>query len=181
MKLLKIILLSIISIVALLLITAAFIDGNYAVSRSITIYKPTPEVFTYVSHIKNQDTYSVWAKKDPASEKTYTGSDAAVGFISKWNSKVSEVGEGEQEIIKISPGKRIDMELRFKRPFKATDYAYIETTALDEAETKVTWGFTGKMAYPMNVLLLFMNMDKMLGDQLDEGLVNLKTILEKKQ
>jgi len=179
MKLLKVIILALISIVLLLLIIAAFIDRNYAVSRSITIYKPTPEVFAYVSHIKNQDVYSVWTKKDPNVEKSYTGSDASVGFISRWNSKINEVGEGEQEIKKISPGKRIDMELRFKRPFEATDYAYMETTALDETETKVTWGFTGKMNYPMNALLLFMDMENILGSQLNEGLVNLKAVLEK--
>jgi hypothetical protein len=39
--------------------------------------------------------------------------------------------------------------------------------------------FDGKMNYPMNLMLVFMDMDKMLGDQLNQGLVNLKTILER--
>jgi hypothetical protein len=34
------------------------------------------------------------------------------------------------------------------------------------------------MKYPMNLMLLFMNMEKMVGNDLGNGLKNLKTILE---
>lgn len=179
MKLVKIVSITLISLLSLFLLIAAFVNGNYEVSRSVIIYKPTPEVFTYVSHIRNQEAYSVWAKKDPHSEKSYTGSDASVGFVAKWKSKIKDVGQGEQEIIKVTPGKRIDTELRFKEPYESTNYAYMETTALDEAETKVTWNFAGKVSYPMNISLLFLNMEITVGKQLNEGLVNLKTILER--
>jgi hypothetical protein len=36
------------------------------------------------------------------------------------------------------------------------------------------------MKYPMNIMLLFMNMDEMLGKDLETGLVNLKAVMEKK-
>lgn len=181
MKLVKIISITLFSLVSIFLLIAAFVNRNYEVSRSIIIYKPTPEVFSYVSHIRNQDAYSAWAKKDTASEKSYTGSDASVGFVAKWNSEVKDVGQGEQEIIKITPGKRIDMELRFKKPYKSTNYLYMETTALDEAETKVTWNFSGTVPYPLNISLLFLNMETNVGKQLNEGLVNLKALLEKQR
>jgi hypothetical protein len=35
------------------------------------------------------------------------------------------------------------------------------------------------LPYPFNLMLLFMNMDKMIGDDLSTGLTNLKTLLEK--
>jgi hypothetical protein len=35
------------------------------------------------------------------------------------------------------------------------------------------------MKYPMNLMLLFMNMEKMVGGDLDKGLQNLKSVLEK--
>jgi hypothetical protein len=35
------------------------------------------------------------------------------------------------------------------------------------------------MKYPMNLMLLFFNMDEMLGKDLNTGLTDLKTILEK--
>jgi len=102
-----------------------------------------------------------------------------VGFVSAWDSEMNEVGKGEQEIKKIIEGDRIDFELRFIKPFEATDNAYMSTESVADSSTKVTWGFNGRMNYPMNLMLLTMNMDEMLGKDLQEGLVNLKANLEK--
>jgi hypothetical protein len=55
----------------------------------------------------------------------------------------------------------------------------MSTTIVSDKETKVSWAFTGKMKYPMNLMLLFMNMEKMIGNDLQNGLNNLKGILEK--
>ena len=46
-------------------------------------------------------------------------------------------------------------------------------------QTKVKWGFNGKMNYPMNLMLVLMNMDAMIGKDLATGLQNLKAVLEK--
>ncbi len=53
------------------------------------------------------------------------------------------------------------------------------TESSSENATKVKWGFSGRMDYPMNLMLLFMNMEEMLGKDLDKGLQNLKAVLEK--
>jgi uncharacterized protein YxeA len=105
--------------------------------------------------------------------------DGTVGFIAAWDSDNKEVGKGEQEIINLVEGDRIDLKLRFKKPFEAEDDAYLITQKISDNETNVIWGFKGKMNYPLNFMLLFMNMEKMLGDDLQTGLVDLKTILEK--
>ncbi len=180
MKILKKIFLAIIGLIVLLLIVAIFVKKEYSVVRDITINKPRHEVFEYVKNIKNQNYYSKWNLADPNAVKTYTGTDGIVGFIAAWDSKMKDVGQGEQEIKKIQDGERLDMELRFIRPFKATDYAYMTTESISENQTKVSWGFNGKMAYPMNLMLLAYNMDKLLGGDMDSGLTNLKDILEKK-
>jgi len=62
----------------------------------------------------------------------------------------------------------------------STDYGYFVTEALSANQTIVKWGFNGKMPYPMNVMMLFMNMDEMLGKDLQASLINLKSNLEKK-
>ncbi len=180
MKILKRIFLAIIGLIALLLIVALFAKKEYSVVRDITIDKPKQEVFDYVKNIKNQNYYSKWNMTDPNAVKTYTGTDGTVGFIASWDSKMNDVGQGEQEIKKIQDGERLDMELRFTRPFKATDYAYMTTESISGNQTKVSWGFYGKMDYPMNIMLLMYNMDKTLGGDMNAGLLNLKAILEKK-
>ena len=112
-------------------------------------------------------------------KKEYRGTDGTVGFVSAWDSEKGDVGKGEQEIKKITDGERIDFELRFIKPFESTEPAYLITESTSDNQTKVKWGFSGKMKYPMNLMLLCMNMEEMIGKDLQTGLNNLKTTLEK--
>jgi hypothetical protein len=179
MKVLKIVFFSIIGIIAIALITALFLKKEYAVEREVIINKPKAEVFAYLLPLKNQDNFSVWAKKDPDMKKEYKGTDGTVGFVSSWDSQKDDVGKGEQEIKKIADGERIDYELRFIKPFESTDNAFMSTEAATENQTKVKWGIFGKIPYPMNLMVLFCDMDKMLGKDIEAGLTNLKGNLEK--
>lgn len=179
MNALKKILLAVAILVAIPLIVALFVKSEYMVEREITINKPRQEVFEYVKYIRNQDQYSKWNMMDPNMKKEYRGTDGAVGFVAAWDSEDEKVGKGEQEIKKITEGERIDMELRFYEPFESTDAAYMSTEPVDESQTKVKWGFNGKMPYPMNLMSLFMDMDAMLGPDLETGLSNLKNLMEK--
>ena len=178
MKALKIIGLTLVGIIALALIAGLFVNGKYAVVREITINKPKQEVFDFVKYLKNQNKFSVWAKIDPSMKTEFRGEDATVGFVSAWDSKNQDAGKGEQKITKITEGERIDYELHFIEPFESTDFAFITTEAISENVTKVKWGFNGEMKYPMNLMMLFMNMEKMLAPDLENGLNNLKVILE---
>ena len=112
-------------------------------------------------------------------KKTYSGTDGEIGFISAWDSTDKNVGTGEQEIKTITENERLDFELRFFKPFKATHIAYMITHKISDNQTRVSWGFDGDMKYPMNLMLLFMDFDKMIGGDLATGLHNLKEILEK--
>ena len=178
MRIIKKLIFGLLAFIAILLIAALFVNKDYAVEREVTINKPIDSVFNYIKHMKNQDNFSVWNKKDPNSKKTSKNTDGKVGFIYTWDSQNDEVGAGEQEIMKITPNERIDCELRFKRPFEATDKAYFITEPV-YGGTKVKWGFNGSMAYPMNLLLLVMDMEDMLGKDLQKGLDDLKVLLEK--
>jgi uncharacterized protein YndB with AHSA1/START domain len=181
MNILKKLLIVLAIIVAIPLIIALFLKKDYAVEREITINKPRHEVFNYIKYLKNQDNFSKWATMDPDMKKTYRGTDGMPGFVSAWESDNPDVGIGEQEIVKIVEGERIDYELRFIKPFEAKEPAFMTTESLAENQTRVLWGFNGHMDYPMNLMFLFMDMEKMIGDDLETGLTNLKTILEKKQ
>lgn len=165
------------AVVALILLLAAIAPKNYDVSRSIEIHRPKSVVFGYLKSLKKQDEWSPWGKRDPNMEKEFTGTDGEVGAISYWNGN-KEVGEGEQEITNIVEGERIDSELRFLKPFKSTSDAYILTKEIEPYVTKVIWGFSGKNKFPMSIMMLFMNMDKAVGKDFEEGLASLKEILE---
>ncbi len=179
MKIIKKILLIIGIIAVILLITALFVRKEYGVERQITINKPVAEVFDYVKFLKNQEIYSVWYSIDPGMKTYYIGNDGTPGFIVGWDSDNEDVGAGEQEIRNIKFGERIDYELRFIRPFKSTAHTYIVTQPDGDNKTIVKWGFNGRMNYPVNLMLLFMNFEEMIGKDFETGLLNLKIIIEK--
>jgi len=179
MKIVFIILIAILSLVALLLLVGLFMKKEYHVARDVVINKPKQLVFEYIKLLKNQNKYSVWATMDANMKTEFTGTDGTAGFVSAWDSQDKNVGRGEQEILKVVDGERVDYEIRFIKPFESTSDASMTTVSVNENQTKITWAFTGKMKYPMNLMLLFMNMEKMIGNDLQNGLENLKGLIEK--
>ncbi len=168
----------IVGLIVLLLILGLFMDKNMTIEKSITINKPRQQVFDYVKYIKNHDNFSVWAMMDPEMKKEYRGTDGQEGFVFAWDSiKKKNVGAGEQEIKKISAPNEIDWELRFCRPMQDVAKAKMLTESVPGDKTKVQWGFYSKMKYPMVIMKPMMT--GMLGKSLDQGLANLKGVLEK--
>jgi hypothetical protein len=180
MKILIGIIIALTAIIVLFLIIGLFVKKDYSVGKDVIVNKPKAIVFEYLKFLKNQNKFSVWGSVDPNMKTVFTGTDGTVGFVSAWESDSNKnVGKGEQEILKIVDGERIDYEIRFLKPFKSTSWAYITSIAINDNQTKVHWGFAGKMKYPTNLTMLFMHMEKMVGGDLEKGLQNLKAILEK--
>jgi hypothetical protein len=179
MRIIKKLLLLVLGLVGLVLIAGLLMKKEYSVVKEVTINQPKDSVFNYIKFLKNQDNFSVWSKMDPAMKKFSKGTDGQVGAINGWDSQQENVGAGEQEIKNIVNGERIDFELRFKRPMESTEQAYISTESVNPNQTKVKWGFNGKFPYPMNVMMPFMGIEEMIGNDLQKGLDNLKVELEK--
>lgn len=168
----------VLGIVLLIIFLALIAPKSYNVNRSIIINKPLPEVFTYLKYLKNQDNWSLWAEKDPNMNKSITGVDGEVGCISSWKGN-KEVGEGEQEIIRVLENQKIETQLRFLKPFKSTSNGYMKVNQ-DKKGTQVVWGFSGENKFPISIMMLFMNIEKNIGKDFEYGLNKLKGILETK-
>ncbi len=178
MKILKRILLFIVSLIVIALVAALFVSKDLNVNKEVVINKPKQQVFDYIKQLKNQNKYSVWAKMDPNMKTSFTGTDGTVGFVSAWEGN-KDVGKGSQTITNIVDGDKLETDLKFIEPWESTAKAKMTTISVNDSVTKVSWGFESKMAYPMNLMKLFMNMEKMLGDDYEKGLANLKSVLEK--
>ena len=179
MKFLKKVIILLITLVSLILIIALFVKKDFHVSRTVEVSVDNQEAFDYVRYLKNQEEFTVWT--DSEMKQTYTGEDGKVGSIHAWDSKNEDIGAGEQEIMKIEEGKRIDFELRFIRPWESTAGAYLSTESQEDGKTKVTWGFDGSTPWPWNFFSLFMDIDAKLGPDLQKGLDKLKEILESEE
>ncbi len=177
MNILIIILIILGSIIALFLIAGLLLPKNFKISRDLIINKPKQEVFDYLKLIRNQEKYSVWVMKDPNVKIVYTGTDGTVGFTSSWVSDDKNVGIGEQEIKSINDGESMEVEVRFKKPFQATNYALTTVAATADGQTTVTSSFFGQCKFPMNVMFVFMS--KILGKDMLKNLENMKANIEK--
>ncbi|MFN8206578.1 MAG: SRPBCC family protein [Bacteroidales bacterium] len=176
MRILKIAGITVLIIIAAVLLAAVFVPKSYTVSVSVNIAQPREVVFDYVRMLKHQVEYSVWVMADPDLQPEYAGTDGTVGAIQKWNSKMDDVGEGEQEITALSPD-RMDLDLRFIRPFKGTAKAANIFTALTDSTSKLTSEFYSNSPYPMN-LPSYVFGRKMMRESQTTNLQNIKRILE---
>lgn len=179
MKVFKKVLIVIAALFVVLLVVALFAKKEYTVEREITINRPKQEVFNYVKYVENQRNYSKWVMLDPNVRFTHKGTDGTVGYQSTWESDKDEVGKGEQQITAIKEGERADVALHFIKPFEGKATAYTTTDAISDSQTKVKWVFNSKIPYPMNLMMVFVDIPEMLGKDMDTSLVNLKTVLER--
>ncbi len=165
------------SLIALFLLVALFTKREFTIEKQVTINKPKADVFNYMKVLRNQEKYSVWVMKDPAIKLVYSGTDGTVGAKSAWESNDKNVGIGEQEITQLNEGESMQVVIRFKKPFEATNWATNTLTTTGDGQTKLVQSFYGKCKFPMNVMVYFM--DKMVGRDMQKGLDNMKYQLEK--
>jgi uncharacterized protein YndB with AHSA1/START domain len=162
-------------IVAIPLIIALFIKKDYTIERTVVVDKPKETVFNYIRFLRNQDHYSKWVMTDPAMRKSFRGIDGETGFVYAWHGN-KQAGKGEQEIKGIREGERLDVEVRFEKPFKNVARTPMITQATGNNATLVTWRMEGHNSYPMNLMNLFL--PGMLGKDMEQSLHTLKGILE---
>ncbi|MES2560034.1 MAG: SRPBCC family protein [Bacteroidota bacterium] len=175
MKILKYILFVIIGIVALVLIAAAIMDKSYSLTKEVTINRPAMDVYNYMRMHSNQVEWSAWYKMDTLAKMEITGTDGEVGSAWHWDSEVT--GKGEQKIVALEPGAKIACELHFIKPFEGLATNDVTFESIDSTHTIVRNTFSGSSPYPMNIMSLCNDM--MIGTPMQDGLNNIKAIMEK--
>ena len=164
-------------IVLFILILHLVAPKDFKVSRSILINMPLEKVYNSLRSLKQQQEWSVWGKRDPEIKIEISGIDGEIASMQRWKGN-KDVGEGEQELTKLIPMERIETELRFIKPWKITNTGFFDLKQQADG-VMVTWGFWGKNKFPFSILMLFMNMDKAIGKDFEEGLSNFKVFIEK--
>ena len=177
MKILRILLTIIGSIVALLLITALFVSKDMNYQQSVTINAPMETVWENVNSLADLDKWSPWNEKDPNMKKSMSGTDGTVGAKQSWESDKEDVGVGSQTITKLEPSHTMLTELKFMEPWESEAQSFVKLEA-DGSGTKATWGFESQMPYPMNLMGLFMDMEDQIGPDYKKGLNKLKALCE---
>jgi hypothetical protein len=167
------------ALIVLLVIFIASRPADFRVVRSATINAAPDEVFPQVNDLHNWEAWSPWAKLDPAMKQTYDGAPAGVGAIYSWNGN-SNVGEGKMTVTDSKPTELVRIRLEFKRPFAAVNN--VEFTFMPQgSQTTVSWSMEGKLNFMTKAFGLFMSMEKMVGGMYEQGLAQMKTVVETKK
>jgi effector-binding domain-containing protein len=177
MKILKILLYLVLAIVALIVALGVFGKKSYHVERSIEMAVPKKMAYEYAHFFKNFNDWSPWSPLDPNMTSSVTGADGEVGVTYTWKGN-EDVGAGSQKITGIA-ADRIDYEVRFTEPFESVSPVFMRFEDKDSL-TKVTWGFDMHLAFPWNGFAMFTDMDAAIGRDYENGLENMKKILEAK-
>jgi ribosome-associated toxin RatA of RatAB toxin-antitoxin module len=107
-------------LIAVFLVMVMMQPAHYQVERSATINAPAPAVFALVNDFHKWDSWSPWAKLDPAMKQSYEGAPAGTGAIYSWAGN-SEVGVGKMTITESRPSDLVKIKLEFIKPFAATN------------------------------------------------------------
>ena len=168
-----------VGVVALLVVFALVIatrPADFRISRSAVIPASPAAVFAQVNDFHNWEAWSPWAKMDPDAKSTFDGPTSGVGSKFHWAGN-SQVGEGNMTIAESRPNDVIRIDLEFLKPFAAKNNAEFTFKPVDDG-TEVNWTMTGKNNFMGKAFSLFVDCDKMVGGQFEQGLANITSVVE---
>jgi hypothetical protein len=168
--------LCVVVLIAVFALAVATRPADFRIKRSAIIPAPPAVVFAQVNDFHNWEAWSPWAKMDPNAKSDFDGPTSGVGSKFHWDGN-SQVGEGNMTIAESRPNDLVKIDLEFIKPFAAKNLAEFNFTPVGDG-TELTWTMTGKNNFMGKAFSLFVNCDKMVGGQFEQGLANIKSVVE---
>lgn len=172
----KIILIILGAVLAVFLLTPAFIDADATVSRSIDVNKPASTVYTIVKDFNYYKQWNAWSQMDKKATGEISGPVGEIGATWSWEGDT--VGKGSLTIEELEPNKAIKSRLVFWSPMEGEAQDLWDFEMLDSTTTKITWTYAGT-ASSYFARLGNLAIEGILGPDLEKGLSNLKELIEK--
>jgi uncharacterized protein YndB with AHSA1/START domain len=163
--------------VAVVLVLAAMKPDTFRVERTASIKAPPEKIFPLIVDFDNWGAWSPYEKKDPGMKRVRSGAIRGKGAVYAWEGD-RNVGKGRMEIADATPPSRITLKLDFEKPFAA--HNIVDFTLEPKGQsTNVTWAMHGPVPFIAKIVHVVLNMDRMVGDDFEAGLANLKMIAER--
>jgi uncharacterized protein YndB with AHSA1/START domain len=167
--------------IAIVLILAATKPATLRVQRGTTVKVPPEKIFPLISDFHAWRNWSPYENKDPAMQRTYSGTPSGKGAVYAWQGN-KNVGSGRMEILDAPAPSKIVIKLDFFTPFEGHNTA--EFTMLPQGDasnptTDITWVMHGPAPLMSRVMQVFINLDHMIGKDFEVGLASLKSLAEK--
>lgn len=175
----KILIVAVVAIAALVVIISKQ-PSDFSVSRNLAMDASKSAVFAHVNNFHKWHAWSPWAKLDANAKTEFEGAEEGVGAVMKWSSTHKEVGAGSLKITDSSLDQTIKMTLEMVKPYAGVSEVEFSFEGLNDKQTVVTWSMKGKKNFFAKAVGLFHDCSKMVGDKFEEGLSNLRNVVEGK-
>lgn len=175
---LKKLLLAAAAVVVLFLAYVAQLRPEYRITRTIFIAAPPERVASHVDSFRAWQAWSPWAGRDPAAKIEYAGPERGPGSAFRWSGN-DGVGAGTMTITDATPARTLRIRLELTRPYPGTSNVTFEF-APEKTGTRVTWQLRGNQGFIERAtsILMFVDLDRMIGRDYEQGLANLKKVVE---
>ena len=162
--------------IGVLLLVAAMRPDTFRVQRTASIKAPPDKLHALINDMRVFNTWNPYNLKDPNIQGEYQGPQAGPGAVYRFAGN-KDVGKGSIAIVDTAP-TRVTMKLDMLEPFEG--HNIVEFTLAPKGEaTDVTWAMHGPSPFMAKLVGLFMNMDRMIGRDFEDGLANLKARAER--
>lgn len=162
-------------LIAAVLVMAATKPDTFGVARTANIKAPPEKIFPLINDLHSHTAWSPF-EKDPEMKRTHSGAPQGEGAVYEWAGN-RKVGTGRIAIDESTPPSKVTMKLDMFTPFEA--HNIVEFTLEPQGQsTSVTWAMHGPQPFMAKVMGTFINCDKMVGGQFEEGLAKLKALAE---
>jgi len=170
------ILLALVVAVLALLAFASTRPDVFRVERRLRIAAPAERLWPLVGELRGFNRWNPYERKDPLIKGQYAGTANGIGSRYAWQS--DKVGTGSLEVTGQQPGRAVQMKLDFVKPFEAHNQAEFTLQPTPDGATEVSWRMHGPANFMSKLIGVFMDMDKMVGRDFEDGLQNLRHIAE---
>jgi hypothetical protein len=166
----------VLGLVALVLAFAATKPSHFRWERSAQMNAAPAGVLAEITDFHRWAAWSPWEKIDPAMTRTHSGAPSGVGAVYEWQGN-KKVGRGRMEVLEATQGK-VTIKLDFFEPYEAHNLCEFSAEPKDGG-THVTWAMHGPTPFMSKVMQVFMNLEKLVGKDFENGLANLKAVVER--
>ncbi|MET0867152.1 MAG: SRPBCC family protein [Pseudorhodoplanes sp.] len=150
---------------------------TFRVERAININAPTDKIYGIVTDLRRGAEWSPYEKKDLSMKKAFSGPATGPGSQLAWDGN-SDVGAGTLTIADATAPSKVVLKLDMTRPMEGHHTIEYDLTPVGGG-TRMNWSMHGLMNPVGKVMCLFMNMDKMVGKDFEDGLKSLKALAER--
>lgn len=177
MKLLKWLLILIVSAVGAFLVVGFMLPDTVRLERSIVLQSKPATVYAVLNGFRHFNKWSPWAELDPNTQYTVEGPITGVGAKQSWSSQDPSVGAGSQEIIEVAPNQLVKTKLVFSDFDTDNKASFI--IAPEGEGSRLSWVYESNFKGQIVARYFGLLLDDMLGPDYEKGLLKLQALLAK--